>query len=99
MELNEDNITSRDSINADAWLPTLCNLEDLYLAYSGQIKKLTNASKIAAWTELRSFPVIPNLSPKGFQAYIGRNNFRYCSKNISNHSRLIIALCLFQIQK
>ena len=51
----------------DAWLPTLRNPEDLYLAYFGQTEKLTTASKIAALTDLRSLPIIPNLSQKNIQ--------------------------------
>ena len=45
--------------------------EDLYIAYCGQIEKLTTASKIAALTDLRSLPIIPDLSQKTFKAYIG----------------------------
>ncbi len=64
-------MTTNNSVNVDAWLPTLRNPEDLYIAYCGQTEKLSTASKIAALTELRSLTIIPNLSQKVFQAYIG----------------------------
>ena len=71
VEIIENNLTLDNSVNVDAWLPTLRNPEDLYLAYSMQTEKLTTASKIAALTDLRSLPVIPNLPLNVFQAYIG----------------------------
>lgn len=71
VEISENNLTTDSPMNVDAWLPTLRNPEDLYSAYFGQTEKLSTASKIAALTDLRSLPVIPNLSPKVFKAYIG----------------------------
>ncbi len=71
IELIEEKLTTEDLISADTWLPILRNPEDLYLCYSGQTEKLSTASKIAALTELRSLTIIPNLSQKVFQAYIG----------------------------
>ena len=70
VEIPKDNIDSNSSVNVNAWLPTLRNPEDLYLAYCGQIEKLSTASRIAALTDLRSLPIIPNLSQKTFKAYI-----------------------------
>ncbi|MEM7593105.1 MAG: hypothetical protein AAF383_16580 [Cyanobacteria bacterium P01_A01_bin.83] len=58
-------------LNLNAWLPTLRNPEDLYIAYCGQTEKLSTASKIAALNDLRPLPIIPNLSQKTFKAYIG----------------------------
>ena len=71
VEIPEENIANNNSTNLDAWLPTLRNPEDLYLAYSGQAEKLSTASKIAASTDLRSLPLISNLSQKTFKAYVG----------------------------
>ena len=71
VELKEENLTTNNLVAVDAWLPTLRNPEDLYLAYSGLTEKLSTASKIAALTDLRSLTIIPNLSQKVFQAYIG----------------------------
>ena len=71
VEIIENNLTLDNSVNVDAWLPTLRNPEDLYSAYSGQTEKLSTASKIAALTDLRSLPIIPNLSQKTFNAYVG----------------------------
>ena len=69
--LSEIELIEEKLISADTWLPILRNPEDLYLAYSGQTEKLSTASKIAALTDLRSLPIIPNLSQKVFQAYVG----------------------------
>ena len=67
-----EEITAIDHcISVDAWLPTLRNPEDLYIAYCEQIEKLSTASKIAALTDLRALPVVSNLSHKTFKAYIG----------------------------
>lgn len=71
VELSEENLSTDDLVAVDTWLPTLRNPEDLYLAYSGPSKKLSTASKIAALTDLRSLPIIPNLSRTAFEAYIG----------------------------
>ena len=71
VEIPKDNIASNNSVNLNAWLPTLRNPEDFYIAYCGQTEKLSTASKIAALTDLRSLTVIPNLPLKVFQAYIG----------------------------
>ena len=71
VKIPEDNVATNDSVNINAWLPTLRNPEDLYIAYSGEIEQLSTASKIAALTDLRSLPIIPNLSQKTFKAYIG----------------------------
>lgn len=71
VEILESNLITDNLVNVDAWLPILRNPEDLYLAYSGQIEKLSTASKIAALTDLRSLAIIPNLSSKVFKAYIG----------------------------
>ncbi len=71
VEIPENNLVNNNSVNINAWLPTLRNPEDLYLAYCGQTEKLSTASKIAALTDLRSLPIIPNLSQKVFQAYVG----------------------------
>lgn len=71
VEIPEENLTINNSVNIDAWLPTLRNPEDLYLAYSGQVEKLSTVAKITALTDLRSLSIIPNLSQKVFQAYIG----------------------------
>ncbi|MDJ0577652.1 MAG: phospholipase D family protein, partial [Xenococcaceae cyanobacterium MO_234.B1] len=62
VELKEENLTTNNLVAVDAWLPTLRNPEDLYLAYSGLTEKLSTASKIAALTDLRSLTIIPNLS-------------------------------------
>jgi hypothetical protein len=67
----KENFTTNKIITVDAWLPTLRNPEDLYLTYSGLIEQLSTASKITALTDLRSLTIIPNLSQKVFQAYIG----------------------------
>ena len=71
VEIPEEIIAINNCVSVDAWLPTLRNPEDLYIAYSEQIEKLSTASKIAALTDLRSLPIILNLSQKVFQAYIG----------------------------
>lgn len=70
VEIPQDNVATNNSVNVNAWLPTLRNPEDLYLAYSGKIEKLSTASKIAALTDLRSLSIIPNLSQKTFKAYV-----------------------------
>lgn len=71
VEIPENNVATNNSVNINAWLPTLRNPEDLYIAYCGQTEKLSTASKIAALTDLRSLPIVPNLSQKTFKAYIG----------------------------
>ena len=71
VEILENNLKSDDLVDVNAWLPTLRNPEDLYLAYSGQTEKLSTVSKIAALTDLRSLSIIPNLSSKVFKAYVG----------------------------
>ena len=71
VKLSEENLPTNDLVAVDAWLPTLRNPEDLYLVYSGLTEKLSTASKIAALTDLRSLPIIPNLSKAAFKAYIG----------------------------
>lgn len=71
VEILQDNVGTNNYANINAWLPTLRNPEDLYLAYSGEIEKLSTASKIVALNDLRSLPIIPNLSQKTFNAYMG----------------------------
>jgi hypothetical protein len=70
VEILDYNLITNELVSSDAWLPTLRNPEDLYLAYSGLTEKLSTASKIAALTDLRSLIIIPNLSQKTFRAYI-----------------------------
>lgn len=67
----DSNSTIDDLASVNAWLPTLRNPEDLYLAYSGFEEKLSTASKIAGLNDLRSLSIIPNLSQTVFKAYIG----------------------------
>lgn len=69
--LREETSPSVEQIPVEAWLPTLRNPEDLYLAYSGQQEKLTTASREAAICDLRSLPTIPNLPKTAFEACIG----------------------------
>ena len=71
VEIPEENVATNNSVNLNAWLSTLRNPEDLYIAYCEQTEKLSTASKIAALTDLRSLPIIPNLSQKTFNAYVG----------------------------
>lgn len=58
-------------IPSDAWLPTLRNPEELYLAYSGEWDKLTNVARQAAERDLSSLPIVLNLTETAFKPYIG----------------------------
>ncbi|ABA25015.1 hypothetical protein Ava_B0305 (plasmid) [Trichormus variabilis ATCC 29413] len=53
------------------WLPTLRNPEDLYLAYSGQLEKLTTISRKAALLDIHTLPLTPNLPKDAFESYLG----------------------------
>jgi len=66
----EETFSSVEQVPVEAWLPTLRNPEDLYLAYSGQQEKLTTASREAATSDLRSLPTISNLPRAAFEACI-----------------------------
>jgi hypothetical protein len=70
VSINPDSL-QEDLVPMKAWLPTLRNPEDLYLAYSGQEDKLTLTARDAAAQDLRSLSVIPNLTKKAFIAYVG----------------------------
>ncbi len=70
LEILNNVLPTDNLVAANAWLPTLRNPEDLYLAYSGLTEKLSTASKTAALTDLRSLPLIPALSREVFEAYI-----------------------------
>ncbi|MEM8780926.1 MAG: hypothetical protein AAGF26_19095, partial [Cyanobacteria bacterium P01_G01_bin.49] len=63
--------SSVSPIPTDAWLPTLRNPEELYLAYSGEWDKLTSVARQAAESDLSSLPIIINLSQTTFKTYIG----------------------------
>ncbi len=69
----EETSASDEKVPLEAWLPTLRNPEDLYLAYSGQQEKLSTAAREAATSDLRSLPTptIPNLPKTAFEACIG----------------------------
>lgn len=62
---------SQEAIATDAWLPTLRNPEDLYLAYSGRSEKLSTVSREAALLDLGVFPMPPDLPKAAFQVYVG----------------------------
>jgi hypothetical protein len=62
---------SVEQVTVEAWLPTLRNPEDLYLAYSGKQEKLTTTAWEVATSDLRSLPVISNLPRTAFEACIG----------------------------
>ncbi|MBD2069789.1 hypothetical protein H6F93_20115 [Leptolyngbya sp. FACHB-671] len=62
---------SQEAIATDAWLPTLRNPEDLYLAYSGRSEELSTASREAALLDLGAFPMPPDLPKAAFQVYVG----------------------------
>ncbi len=62
---------SQEAIATDAWLPTLRNPEDLYLAYSGRSEKLSTVSREAALLDLSVFPMPPDLPKAAFQVYVG----------------------------
>jgi hypothetical protein len=62
---------SQETIATNAWLPTLRNPEDLYLAYSGRFEELSTASRETALLDLRSLPLPPNLPKPAFQIYVG----------------------------
>ncbi|MBD2312299.1 phospholipase D family protein [Desertifilum sp. FACHB-1129] len=55
----------------EAWLPTLRNPADLYVAYSGKLEQLTTAARETALSDLRSLPTLPNLSKIAFESCIG----------------------------
>lgn len=59
------------SADSSAWLPTLRNPEELYLAYSGDWDSLTTIACQTAAKDLSHFQVIPNLSKTAFKNYIG----------------------------
>jgi hypothetical protein len=67
----EETSPSVEQVPVEAWLPTLRNPEDLYLAYSGQQEKLTIAAREAATSDLRSLPTMSNLPKTAFEACIG----------------------------
>jgi hypothetical protein len=62
---------AQQQIRINYWLPTLRNPEDLYLAYSGQLEKLSTASKKAALLDLHTLPLTPNLPKDAFESYLG----------------------------
>jgi len=62
---------AQETIATAAWLPTLRNPEDLYLAYSGRLEELSTASREAALLDLLAFPIPPDLPKSAFQVYVG----------------------------
>ncbi len=71
--LPESNLedSSQQMISCDAWVPTLRNPEDLYLAYCGRSEELSTISRQAALQDLKSLPLTSNLSKSSFQVYVG----------------------------
>lgn len=67
LEIEEE---SQEAIANDAWLPTLRNPEDLYLAYIGRLEELSTASREAALLDLGAFPIPPDLPKAAFQIYV-----------------------------
>lgn len=63
--------SSIQSVSSKIWIPRLRNPEDLYLAYSGQLKRLTTTSEEAALYDLQALQLIPNLPKGAFDAYVG----------------------------
>ena len=52
------------------WLPTLRNPEELFLAYSGHIARLSSASQEAACSDLATLAVPSGLPKEAFEAYV-----------------------------
>ena len=69
-ESNSEDILLQAIAN-DAWLPTLRNPEDLYLAYCGRLEELSSASRQAALLDLRSLSIPAKLPKPVFQSYVG----------------------------
>lgn len=61
----------QEAISTDAWLPTLRNPGDLYLAYSGRLEELSTASREAALLDLGVLPIPSDLPKAAFQVYVG----------------------------
>lgn len=55
----------------DLWLPTSRNPEELYLAYSGKIDKLTNIAYEMAINDLDFLSIYPHLNKTTFNDYVG----------------------------
>jgi hypothetical protein len=58
-------------ISVDAWLPTLRNPEDLYLAYSGKEKELSDIARTSAIEDLSMLPIPEKLARKDFESLVG----------------------------
>lgn len=53
------------------WLPSLRNPEELFLAYSDNLDRLSSASQEAATNDLAALVVTPGLPREAFEAYVG----------------------------
>ena len=56
---------------AEAWLPTLRQPRDLYIAYRGMAERLAESSRIAAARDLRVVDPAPGLRQPWFEATVG----------------------------
>jgi hypothetical protein len=63
--------SSVSSISLEAWLPTLRNPEELYIAYCGDWENLTTLARETAKNDLGYLSIVANLSKNTFKAYIG----------------------------
>jgi len=57
--------------NLNYWLPTLRNPEELYIAYSDNLEKLSPSAQISAKQDLYYLNIPPGFSRKTFEAYVG----------------------------
>ena len=59
------------SISNESWLPSLRNPNSLFIAYRGEVEKLTRAQKEAAMVDLAFLPLPVGLSQNEFKLAVG----------------------------
>lgn len=70
-DIGEDGTQSDELRVAQPWLPDTRHPEDLYVAYRGDWRELTSATREAARCDLHALEVPPGLSRQAFEALVG----------------------------
>lgn len=69
LEMGNDEV--EESTPAESWLPTLRHPERLYIAYTGDLEKLSTTTKTLALSDLVALAIPPSLPKVAFEAYVG----------------------------
>ena len=59
-----------ESITSDSWIPTLRHPEKLYVAYTGDLEKLSTTAKTLALSDLQALDIPADLPKAAFETYV-----------------------------